>query len=44
MNQATQRSLADVLKIAVLQTVVQVERASRASDNARIRAVVNRAA
>ena len=51
MYQATQRSVADVLRLAALQTVVQVERKSRAADTARVRsaadelrAVVDRAA
>lgn len=50
MYQVAQRSLADVLRIAALQTIVEVERESRAADLARVgaaadqlRAVVERA-
>jgi len=36
MQQATQRSIADVTRIAALQTVVQVERQARAAEAGRI--------
>lgn len=41
MYQAAQRSFADVLKIAALTTVLQVERRSRAADTARVRSAAD---
>jgi len=36
MQQATQRSITDVIRIATLQTVVQVERQARAAEAVRL--------